>query len=88
MLLGSHNYGKPADIWSIGCILAEVLIGKPLFPGSSTLSQLEKIITFTGKPTRGDVEALGSDTADTMVEQVSHTKQKPLAEWFKPDTSP
>ena len=32
--------GNSADIWSIGCILAEVLIGKPFFPGNSTLNQL------------------------------------------------
>jgi mitogen-activated protein kinase 15 len=52
VLLGSQTYGKSADIWSIGCILAEILIGKPLFPGTSTLNQLERIISFTGKPSR------------------------------------
>jgi mitogen-activated protein kinase 15 len=40
VLLGSQNYDKSADIWSIGCILAEILIGKPIFPGNSTLNQL------------------------------------------------
>lgn len=50
MLLGSNFYDKSADIWSVGCILAEMLVGKPVFPGSSTLNQLEKILTFTGRP--------------------------------------
>jgi mitogen-activated protein kinase 15 len=40
VLLGSQSYEKSADIWSIGCILAEMLIGKPIFPGNSTLNQL------------------------------------------------
>jgi mitogen-activated protein kinase 15 len=40
VLLGSQSYGPPADVWSIGCILAEMLMGKPLFPGNSTLNQL------------------------------------------------
>jgi mitogen-activated protein kinase 15 len=40
VLLGSKNYGTSADIWSIGCILAEILIGKSFFPGNSTLNQL------------------------------------------------
>lgn len=40
VLLGSKNYGESADVWSIGCILAEVLLGKPFFPGNSTLNQL------------------------------------------------
>ena len=44
MLLGSRNYGKATDVWSVGCIMAEVMIGRPIFPGSSTLDQLEKII--------------------------------------------
>jgi len=32
-------------MWSIGCILAELLIGKPLFPGSSTIHQIELIVS-------------------------------------------
>jgi len=40
VLLGSNYYDKSADIWSVGCILAEILIGKPIFPGNSTLNQL------------------------------------------------
>ena len=44
MLLGSENYGKPTDMWSLGCIIAELVRGEPIFPGSSTLHQLEKII--------------------------------------------
>jgi mitogen-activated protein kinase 15 len=40
VLLGSQTYDQSADVWSIGCILAEVLIGKPFFPGNSTLNQL------------------------------------------------
>jgi mitogen-activated protein kinase 15 len=55
VLLGSQKYEKSADIWSVGCILAEMLIGKPLFPGNSTLNQLEKILIFTGKPSKEDI---------------------------------
>ncbi len=82
VLLGSNYYDKSADIWSVGCILAEMLIGKPIFPGNSTLNQLEKILTFTGKPKQEDVEALNSETAFTMINEVN-AKQRPLNEWFK-----
>ena len=38
ILLGSNRYTKGADMWSMGCILAELLLGKPVFPGTSTLN--------------------------------------------------
>mmetsp|Transcript_19113 Transcript_19113/g.63014 ORF Transcript_19113/g.63014 Transcript_19113/m.63014 type:complete len:256 (-) Transcript_19113:240-1007(-) len=44
ILLGSTKYTKGVDIWSIGCILGEMLGGKPTFPGTSTMNQLDRII--------------------------------------------
>ena len=39
-------------MWSLGCILGEILLGQPLFPGTSTLNQLEKIMASIPPPTR------------------------------------
>ena len=50
ILLGSHTYTKGVDMWSLGCILGEILMGKPIFPGTSTLNQLDRILSFTGRP--------------------------------------
>lgn len=58
VLLGSQSYAKSADVWSIGCILGELLLGKPLFPGNSTLNQLERILSLTGRPNKVDVLSL------------------------------
>uniref|UniRef100_A0A8C4VLE9 mitogen-activated protein kinase n=1 Tax=Gopherus evgoodei TaxID=1825980 RepID=A0A8C4VLE9_9SAUR len=44
ILLSSHSYTKGVDMWSIGCILGEMLLGKPLFPGTSTVNQIEQIL--------------------------------------------
>jgi serine/threonine protein kinase len=63
MLLGSKSYGKPTDVWSVGCILAELIIGKPLFAGTSTLHQLELILEFTGCPSKQSIDSLHSDCA-------------------------
>ncbi len=43
------RYTKGVDIWSLGCILAEMLLGRPLFPGKDTLDQREKIFALLGQ---------------------------------------
>lgn len=50
ILLGSKNYSTSVDIWSIGCIMVEMLNQKPLFPGSSEQDQLKKIFKIMGTP--------------------------------------
>ena len=55
ILLGSTKYGTQADMWSVGCIFGELLGGKPMFPGSSTLSQINKVLEVTGKPNKEDI---------------------------------
>ena len=51
VLLTSGQYGPELDIWSIGCIFAELVLRKPLFPGKSTLNQLSVINEKIGSPT-------------------------------------
>lgn len=46
-----YRYTKGVDMWSLGCILGEMLLGKPLFPGSSTLNQIERIMMSVDLPT-------------------------------------
>jgi len=46
-------------VWSAGCILAELLGGRPLFPGASTLNQLERVLSVTGRPTVAEGEECG-----------------------------
>ena len=44
------KYSPAIDIWSIGCIFAEILLGKPLFPGRNVVHQLELITDMLGTP--------------------------------------
>lgn len=51
MLNVIFRYTKGIDMWSLGCILGEMLLGKPLFPGSSTINQVERIMVTLPPPT-------------------------------------
>ncbi|XP_058732283.1 cyclin-dependent kinase F-1 [Vicia villosa] len=48
LLYGSINYGLEIDLWSLGCIFAELMTLKPLFPGTADIDQLSKIINVLG----------------------------------------
>merc|ERR550539_893899 len=50
VLMGSRKYSTPVDIWSVGCIFAEMVNGQPLFPGNSDADQLQKIFKILGTP--------------------------------------
>lgn len=50
ILLGSKHYSTPVDLWSIGCIFAEMATQKPLFPGDSEIDELFKIFQVRGTP--------------------------------------
>lgn len=49
-LLGIRKYGIPVDIWSLGCILAELFLGRPIFLGKSETDQMMKVFKVLGKP--------------------------------------
>lgn len=51
VLLGSRTYNTSIDMWSAGCIMAEMYTGRPLFPGTTNEDQLEKIFRLMGTPT-------------------------------------
>lgn len=58
LLLGSNNYSTKIDIWSAGCILAEMLIGKAIFAGADTQDQFVKIVLVLGSPSLSDLWAM------------------------------
>ncbi|KJP85793.1 CMGC/MAPK/ERK7 protein kinase [Plasmodium fragile] len=82
ILLGSTNYTEGVDMWSLGCIMAELLLGRPLFRGNSTMNQLEKIIQVIGKPTKKDMEDIKSPFTDTIISSFVDVKKKNFSEIF------
>ena len=71
IILGSRHYSYPTDLWSVGVILGEMLNRAPLFPGTSTLNQLERIVQVTGHPTDEEHVAIGTFCRYNILEAVS-----------------
>lgn len=82
ILLGSTKYTKGVDMWSIGCIFGELLGGKPMFPGTSTLNQLDRIMEVTGRPTKEDLDSIRSPFADTILSNIPQSSKKSLADMY------
>eukprot|EP00766_Chilomastix_caulleryi_P000824 gnl/Chilomastix_caulleri/1801.p1 GENE.gnl/Chilomastix_caulleri/1801~~gnl/Chilomastix_caulleri/1801.p1 ORF type:complete len:152 (+),score=19.20 gnl/Chilomastix_caulleri/1801:191-646(+) len=63
-------------MWSCGCILGEVLGGVPMFPGTSTMNQLDRILELTGTPGPADIAMIDSPFAQTMLESLPPARSK------------
>lgn len=66
LLLGSNNYTTKIDVWSAGCILAEMLLGKALFAGVDSQDQFVKIVLVLGSPTLSDLWAMKKNYRQTL----------------------
>lgn len=87
ILLGSQQYTAAVDMWSVGCILGELLGGKPMFPGTSTMNQLDRILEFTGQPSPEDLDAINSPFAATMLETLPPVQKRSFRDSY-PQASP
>jgi len=61
LIFGATEYSPDIDTWSVGCVFAEILLGKPLFPGESAVDQLVEIIKVLGTPTVEQVKSMNPD---------------------------
>eukprot|EP00732_Lithocolla_globosa_P003932 Lithocolla_globosa_v1_NODE_3372_length_1688_cov_50.541947.p1 type:complete len:408 gc:universal NODE_3372_length_1688_cov_50.541947:1451-228(-) len=64
LIFGASNYTTSIDMWSTGCVMAELLLGQPLFPGESGVDQLVEIIKILGTPTKRQIEAMNPNYTD------------------------
>ncbi|XP_054673917.1 mitogen-activated protein kinase 15 [Grus americana] len=87
ILLSSRSYTKGVDMWSIGCILGELLLGKPLFPGTSTVNQIEQILRVIPAPSPEDILAIQSDYRASVVNCMS-SRQRVTFEEILPSSTP
>ncbi|KHJ80427.1 mitogen-activated protein kinase domain protein [Oesophagostomum dentatum] len=78
ILLAAKRYTKGVDMWSLGCILAEMLLGRALFPGTSTINQIERIMNTIARPSRADIESIGSHYALSVLDKMPQRPRKTL----------
>ncbi|TYH74300.1 hypothetical protein ES332_D05G389900v1 [Gossypium tomentosum] len=81
------KYTPAIDIWSIGCIFAEVLIGKPLFPGKSVVHQLDLITDLLGTPSPETISGVRNDKARKHLTEMRIKQPVPFSQKF-PNADP
>lgn len=70
LIFGSTDYTTAIDVWSAGCVLAELLIGSPIFPGSSGVDQLVEIIKVLGTPTKEQLKSMNPNYQEFKFPQI------------------
>ncbi|CAK5279564.1 unnamed protein product [Mycena citricolor] len=84
----SRYYRAPElifDIWSTGCVMAELMLGVPLFPGESGIDQLVEIIKILGTPSRDQIKTMNPNYMEHKFPQI---RAHPFNKVFRPRTAP
>lgn len=78
LLFGCHKYTSAIDLWSVGCILAELIGRKPLFPGEDYLQQIQLIVGITGQPSQSDMDSLKAPGETEEGPAVRYLRELPM----------
>ena len=73
LVFEATEYTTTIDIWSVGCVMAELMIGNPLFPGESGVDQLIEIIKVLGTPTKEEIFAMNPNHTSFKFPQIKGT---------------
>lgn len=87
LLLGSKEYGYAVDVWSVGCILAELIGRKPFLQGDCTNKQLKLVIDVVGTPTEAEIAKITEPNAKKKLKSIPTRQPMRLTENF-PEANP
>jgi len=82
IMLTFKQYTKAIDVWSVGCILAEMLSSKPLFPGRNYHHQLLLILNVLGMPMLDEFYAITTRRSRDYIQALPFQKHRPFAQLF------
>uniref|UniRef100_A0A4W4GXY3 Mitogen-activated protein kinase n=1 Tax=Electrophorus electricus TaxID=8005 RepID=A0A4W4GXY3_ELEEL len=82
LMLSLHHYSLAIDIWSVGCIFAEMLGRKQLFPGKHYVHQLQLILSVLGTPPETIVRAIGAERVRSFVQSLPSKAPVPLSRLY------
>jgi len=82
IMLACHQYAKPIDVWSVGCIFAELLARKPYFPGEDYIDQLTIICNKIGKLPEEDLDFVTSEKAKRFMRKLPDKPRIPFHQQF------
>lgn len=85
LIFGATDYTTMIDVWSAGCVLAELMLGQPIFPGDSGVDQLVEIIKVLGTPTKEQIREMNRNYTEFRFPQI---KAHPWQKVFRARTSP
>uniref|UniRef100_A0A8C4SNL2 mitogen-activated protein kinase n=1 Tax=Erpetoichthys calabaricus TaxID=27687 RepID=A0A8C4SNL2_ERPCA len=82
IMLNWMHYNMTVDIWSVGCIMAELLTGRTLFPGTDHIDQLKLILMLVGNPDAELLLKISSDSARNYINSLPTMKKRNFADVF------
>jgi len=82
IMLNWMHYNQTVDLWSVGCIMAEMLTGKTLFPGTDHIDQLTRILALCGTPTQETMDKISSVEAKNYINSLPRMEKKKFNEVF------
>jgi len=73
VLLSPGKYNKELDVWSVGCIMAELFLRNPVFPGADYMDMVKMICQGLGKPSEDDLTFVTSRAGRRFVDKIDYT---------------
>ncbi|XP_073938434.1 mitogen-activated protein kinase 14 isoform X4 [Castor canadensis] len=82
IMLNWMHYNQTVDIWSVGCIMAELLTGRTLFPGTDHIDQLKLILRLVGTPGAELLKKISSESARNYIQSLTQMPKMNFANVF------